>query len=238
MPEGSPELVDLLSLSSFVLLKKHMLKWLVAPSDADGWLRLYDPSPAVPEFKLDLKSTPVLVFLDELNARGWKECAREKPHRPGDAEADVKWFRVLGQGGRLEYFRCLLQLDTVWANGASAVELFQLDSYYTCLISLTNNAVVRPGRSENYYQRLLRGGAYAQDDGPSSDDCVQGGATGVAPARKPPRPTYSRHKANATPGGGHAWPGWMVCDCVCVGEVLQTGRWWGGGSPPGGSVRM
>jgi hypothetical protein len=101
MPEGSPELVDLLSLSSFVLLKKHMLKWRVAPPGAVGWQRLYDPSPAVPEFKLDLKSTPVLVLLDELNARGWKEGAREKPHRPGDAEADVKCFRVLGQGGRL-----------------------------------------------------------------------------------------------------------------------------------------
>ena len=61
MPEGSPELVDLLSLSSFVLLKKDMLKGMVAPSDAVGWLRLYDPSPAVPVCRLDSKSTPAGV---------------------------------------------------------------------------------------------------------------------------------------------------------------------------------
>ena len=167
--------MDLLSLSRFNLLQDHLLKWQVAPSDGVGWLTLSDPTPAVPVCNLASKSTPLLALVAELKARGWRHRLRERPHLPRDAEKDVNWFRLSGQGGRPEYFRCLLQLNDVWAKGAEEVEVFEANSYYTCLISLANISMVKPGMGETHYKRLLRRGALALEDGSTTDDSVEGG---------------------------------------------------------------
>ncbi len=158
-PEGPPEMVDLLRIAPWPVLRTSLRLWSVGASDVQGCVAL-SGSRLVSGIEWDLLSpdTPALIILESLLNDGWAIGDRTEPHAIHDGQ------RVIASVDCVDckcYLQCLVAMHTLEQRGLQTLPIHQHNLYYKLVLGSERPADIACGQPVKAYAALLAGGVAA-----------------------------------------------------------------------------
>ena len=166
-PENSPEVVDLLFIAEWSVLRTGLRQWEhVAAADQPGCLTLGESS-LVHETAWNFRdggSVPHVALMDYLDANGWQRghiavhtLDSEKLMAPPLAKT----------GPAKPYMQCLACLRDILTDAFPALPTGQPAHYYSCVLVVTTPERILLGQPCFYYASVLRAAGKALNGGPA-----------------------------------------------------------------------
>ncbi len=143
VPDGEPVIVDLLAFLPWETIRGALQEWSTvrASSGGGGSVDVSSPIPvAGREWVLTEQSTPMVVLVDTLLARGWRAVAKlaQCPKSYSMASATGKAMVFPLQHLRPQwkpYFQCLLSLEALAARGLTELPAHEKPAYYRAVLA-------------------------------------------------------------------------------------------------------
>ena len=160
---GFPEVVDILAMAPWPVIRGGLRRWHVGQSDTRGCLALSRPEPVRHDVNaLAVEDIPTVCLLEALANSGWQHGQTPEAH----TALSPKRFTVSDPLASRAYLRCLLRLDDLLGPGKMAeLRPKQLALYYSCVLATDRPQLVPLGQDGAAYKRLLDSG----QSGPSGD---------------------------------------------------------------------
>ena len=150
--DGFPQIVDLLSLASWPVLRGGLRKWQTAESQVAGCMALSGPEVVSAPSGWRRDDAPAICLLEDLAHAGWTRGQPPLEH----TLASSKTFAVKDPIASKAYLRCLLGLaDLVSEDKMPCLRSDQPATYYSCVLASDQPQTVPCGQSPAEYKRLL-----------------------------------------------------------------------------------
>ncbi len=164
-PDGLPEIVDFLAFLPWAAIRCSLQEWSkVCASTIASGLDVSEPVPASSrEWVLADQSTPTIVIVDALLARGWRAAPRlaqcPQSHSVAPA-ADAMVFHLQ----RLRplwkpYLQCLLELEALGGRGLQSLPAREKPAFYRAVLESSAPGTVAVGLPAPDYTRPVAGGS-------------------------------------------------------------------------------
>ena len=117
-PVGDAEELAIWTVAPTINFFRELHTWKLEPSDNFGLIRASNPTKVSELYDLKDESCPTVLLIAALKDRGWTRCDCFIKHTPPvDGEEAAKLFSAVSAESKSAYYRCLLVLDELWANG-------------------------------------------------------------------------------------------------------------------------
>ena len=202
-PDGCPQVLDLLCVSPWPVLRTTARQWDVQPSDVAGCVRLTQPA-LVMDRQWDLRHqvVPVVILLDRLTATGWAHGAPPALH----TKATARVFRMADVISCRSYLQCLLVLEELQASGLPGLRSDQVTRYYTTVLADACPAAVPLDLAQAEYSAWASGREPAKRPTPPSSEEDAPIVRLAGPAHGKAAPAKPAAKPAAAPGPAASGP--------------------------------
>ena len=148
--DGYPQIVDLLQLAPWLVMRGGLRRWRTAESGVVGCLALSEPEVVSAPTDWRLEETPALCLLESLALAGWMRGPPPLQH----TVVSAKQFQVKDPIASRAYLRCLLGLDGLLGK-MPFLRSDQPATYYSCVLASEQPRIIPCDRSPAEYKQLL-----------------------------------------------------------------------------------
>ena len=155
-PDGFAEVIDVLAMAEWRLLRAGLKSWKTGPSDVQGCINV-GRSILVSDGPWDFRrgSVPAIVLLEKLVELGWKVGAELAEH----TLTTRRVFRFADPVASKPYFQCLVSLpDLLASESFSSLPAGQPNSYYSCVLQAPRPELLKLGQPASFYAKCLAEG--------------------------------------------------------------------------------